>query len=107
MQARLGLLFLFLLFLAFLANLSPSGNNAVSSRLGLVAASRFAHNWLTQLQQGLPGASVVSVSLPGSQNRTQALTEPSLVSSSFSSSFSRWQHSQLALQVVIYRLVNG
>lgn len=63
LQARLGLLFLFLLFLAFLANLSPSGNNAVSSRLGLVAASRFAHNWLTRLQQGLPGASVVSVFL--------------------------------------------
>lgn len=69
--------FFFSAFPQFLASTSLEWRqNQFSLSWGLTAAPGFAHNWLTRLQQGRSGASLVSVSLPGSHNRTQALTGP-------------------------------
>ena len=78
MQALLGLLFPFL-------PISSVSHPPLSEwrRTGFLpsrfaAVPGFAHNWVTRLQQGRSGASLVSVPLLGLQNRTQGHTGASL-----------------------------
>ena len=49
------------------------------ARLGFAGFALLVHSWITLAQQGRSGASLVSVSLPCPQNRTQGHTGPSLV----------------------------
>ena len=65
--------------------------------------SQLAHTGPTGLVWGFAGV----VPLPGSQNRTQALTGPSWVSPPFPGTLLLRKSRKLALQVVIHRIVNG
>ena len=49
------------------------------ARLGFAGFALLVHSWITLAQQGAFEASLVSVSLPCPQNRTQGHTGPSLV----------------------------
>ena len=66
-------------FFFCLSSSRPSSRLRGWGWLSLIQVCRcpgFVHNWLTRAQQGWFAASLVSVSLPGCQNRTQALTGP-------------------------------
>ena len=75
--------------------------------LGLVGFALLVQNWGTLAQQGRPGALVVSFPYLASRTAHRATQGRVWVSPSFLSSLSRWQPSQLALQVVVDGFLNG
>lgn len=83
------------------------GKAGLTSQLVPANLHEFAHNRLTQRQQGLFGASLVLLSLLLSKNRTQGHTEPSLVSPFFPNALWVWQSYQIPLQLVFHCFLDG
>ena len=75
--------------------------------LGFFGFAGLVHNWVTLAQQGRFCPLLVSVSLPGFQNRTQGHTEPSFVSPLLLPALLFWQGCQISFQLVIHRLLDG
>ena len=96
--------FLFCFSMASLSHFSPNGDNAVFPHLGIAASPGFIQNWLTRLHQSGFASSMVLLSLPGSQNRTQGRV---WFSPSFLEMLLLRQRRQVTLQLVIYCLVDG
>ena len=75
--------------------------------LGLVGFALLVQNWGTLAQQGRSGASLVSFPYPAPKIAHRATQGRVWFSPSFSPTFSRWQHGQLPLQMVIHRFLDG
>jgi hypothetical protein len=97
----------FSLFGSLTPYLSPTGKGRSVLESGLSRFAEIAHNCPTRLQRGGSGASLVSFPYPASKTAHRTTQGRVWFSPSFSPTFSRWQHGQLPLQVVIHRLVNG
>ena len=83
------------------------GKTGLFSNLGYPGFARLAHNCPTRLQQGGFAASLVSFPYPASKIAHRLSQGRVWFSPPFSPNLSRWEPGQLALQLVIHRLMNG